>query len=34
MDAVPGLGQHSQGVLGQLGYSADAIDSLRARGVI
>lgn len=34
MDAVPALGQHSQGILDQLGYSGDAIDSLRARGVI
>ncbi len=34
MDAVPGLGQHSQGILDQLGYSAEAIDGLRIRGVI
>jgi itaconate CoA-transferase len=34
MDAVPGLGQHSQGILEGLGYAADAIDGLRTRGVI
>ena len=34
MDAVPALGQHSQGILEQLGYSGEAIDTLRARGVI
>jgi itaconate CoA-transferase len=34
MDGVPGLGQHSQGILDGLGYSTDAIDGLRARGVI
>jgi itaconate CoA-transferase len=34
MDGVPALGQHSQDILDQLGYSGDAIDSLRARGVI
>ena len=34
MDAVPALGQHSQGILDQLGFSAQTIDGLRARGVI
>jgi itaconate CoA-transferase len=34
MDGVPGLGQHSQAILDQLGYSAEAIDTLRTRGVI
>ena len=34
MDGVPALGQHSQGILDQLGYCADTIDSLRARGII
>jgi itaconate CoA-transferase len=34
MDAVPALGQHSQAILAQLGYSDDAIDRLRTRGVI
>jgi len=34
MDAVPALGEHSQGILDQLGYSGETIDDLRARGVI
>ena len=34
MDGVPALGQHSQGILDQLGYSVEAINSLRERGVI
>ena len=34
MDGVPGLGQHSQGILQALGYSIEAINSLRERGVI
>jgi itaconate CoA-transferase len=34
MDAVPALGQHSQAILDQLGFSADAIETLKTRGVI
>ena len=34
MDAVPGLGQHSEAILGELGWSPDAIASLRVAGVI
>jgi itaconate CoA-transferase len=31
---VPGLGEHTDAVLGELGFSADAISRLRADGVI
>jgi len=34
MDAVPGLGQHSDSILATLGYSPAAIDGLRAAGVV
>ena len=34
MDAVPALGQHSQAILDRLGFSAEAIESLKTRGVI
>ena len=34
MDAVPGLGEHTELVLGELGYSSEAIASLRAAGAI
>jgi itaconate CoA-transferase len=34
MDAVPGLGEHTELVLGELGYSSEAISSLRAAGAI
>jgi itaconate CoA-transferase len=34
MDAVPGLGQHTDAILRDLGWSADAIDSLRRAGAI
>jgi itaconate CoA-transferase len=31
---VPGLGQHTDAVLAELGYGADEIDGLRGRGAI
>ncbi|NWA25144.1 CoA transferase [Pseudomonas gingeri] len=34
MDAVPGLGQHTGAILGELGFSAEAIEGLRVGGVI
>jgi itaconate CoA-transferase len=34
MDAVPGLGQHTQSILRELGWSADAIDRLREQGAL
>jgi itaconate CoA-transferase len=34
MGAVPGLGQHTDAVLGEFGFGADEIAALRARGVI
>ncbi|WP_300452318.1 CaiB/BaiF CoA-transferase family protein [Accumulibacter sp.] len=34
MDAVPALGQHTDAILGELGWDAAAIDSLRRAGAI
>ena len=34
MGAVPGLGQHTDSVLGELGIAADEIDGLRGQGAI
>ncbi len=34
MDAVPGLGEHTDAILGELGWSADAIAALRREGAI
>ena len=34
MDAVPALGQHTDAILGQQGYSAERITALRAEGVV
>ncbi len=34
MDAVPGLGQQSEAILAELGWSAEAIDVMRGDGVI
>ncbi len=34
MDAVPALGQHTDAILGQQGYSAERIAALRAQGVV
>ena len=34
MGAVPGLGQHTDAVLGELGFTADDLARLRADGVI
>ena len=34
MDAVPALGEHTDAILGQQGYSAERIAALRAEGVI
>ncbi|MET1115379.1 MAG: CaiB/BaiF CoA-transferase family protein [Comamonas sp.] len=34
MDGVPGLGQHSEAILHELGWSPDAIASLRSEGAI
>jgi hypothetical protein len=31
MDAVPALGQHTDAILGELGYSKERIAALRAR---
>jgi itaconate CoA-transferase len=33
MDAVPGLGEHTQGLLAELGYGAEEIKALAAEGV-
>ena len=34
MDAVPGLGQHTDAILSRYGYSAEAIAALRDQGVV
>ncbi|WP_248795679.1 CaiB/BaiF CoA transferase family protein [Pseudomonas sp. MWU13-2105] len=34
MDAVPGLGEHTAAILGELGFSAEAMEQLRADGVV
>jgi itaconate CoA-transferase len=34
MDAVPAIGEHTQGILQELGYSSAEVDRLRAAGVI
>ena len=34
MGAVPGLGQHTDAVLAELGLGADEIDGLRGQGAI
>jgi itaconate CoA-transferase len=34
MGAVPGLGQHTESVLAELGIGADEIDGLRGQGAI
>jgi itaconate CoA-transferase len=34
MDAVPALGQHTQAILAELGYSDSAIAQLKAQGVV
>ena len=34
MGAVPGLGEHTDAVLGELGLTADELSRLRADGVI
>ena len=34
MDAVPALGQHTDGILSDLGYSAEQTAKLRAEGVV
>ncbi|HVW41166.1 MAG TPA: CoA transferase, partial [Amycolatopsis sp.] len=34
MGAVPALGEHTDAVLGELGVSAVALESLRARGIV
>ena len=34
MDAVPALGQHSEGILGELGWSSAEIQALRRAGAI
>ena len=34
MDAVPALGQHTDAILGQQGYSSERIAALRAEGVV
>ena len=34
MDPIPGIGQHTDAILGELGYDKTAIDGLRAGGVI
>jgi crotonobetainyl-CoA:carnitine CoA-transferase CaiB-like acyl-CoA transferase len=34
MDAVPALGEHTAGVLAELGYAVNAIAALRGKQVI
>jgi crotonobetainyl-CoA:carnitine CoA-transferase CaiB-like acyl-CoA transferase len=34
MDPIPGLGEHSEAILGELGYSDRDISALKAGGVI
>ena len=34
MDAVPALGEHTEAIISKLGYSADVIAAMRARGAI
>ena len=34
MDAVPGLGEHTGAILGELGFSAEAVERLRVDGVV
>ena len=34
MDAVPGLGQHTEAILRELGWSGDAIARLREQGAV
>jgi crotonobetainyl-CoA:carnitine CoA-transferase CaiB-like acyl-CoA transferase len=34
MDPVPALGQHTEAILGELGYDPAAIGRLRAEGAI
>ena len=34
MDAVPGLGQHTDAVLDELGWGKDAVAGMRKAGVI
>ncbi len=34
MGAVPGLGQHTDAVLGELGFAADDVAALRSDGAI
>ena len=34
MDPVPALGEHSDAILGELGYAVDSIAALRAQGAI
>lgn len=34
MDAIPALGQHTDAILGKLGYAQAEIDALRARGAV
>ncbi|NVZ99352.1 CaiB/BaiF CoA transferase family protein [Pseudomonas gingeri] len=34
MDAVPGLGQHTEAILGELGFSTEAVAQLRVAGVV
>ena len=34
MDAIPALGEHTQAILQELGYDADAISALTKEGAI
>jgi crotonobetainyl-CoA:carnitine CoA-transferase CaiB-like acyl-CoA transferase len=34
MDAVPGLSEHTDAILAELGYDADAIAALHASGAV
>ena len=34
MDAVPAVGEHSEAILGELGYGSDEIEALRAAGAV